>query len=243
MYRTALAGCFCLLSFLQGSILGEMVGWQDTFQQDTTNSYDLRWWPFYGSSGTSLVLDYDAANERGVLHANGGYGWSLMSKQGYDTIPVYQDFRFSADLQILAEYNGALYMGDTNGNGDNRDTYMTWRLDTYVDSRTVSLQVVSQGNPIVRQEFSWLLGNANLAVERNGSDYSFFLNNELMLTREIPELDGLPLLFGVQHAISSGPSGWTAKTAIDNLEFTPIPEPATLSLLALGGLALIPRRK
>ena len=64
--------------------------------------------------------------------------------------------------------------------------------------------------------------------------YSFFFDDNLAWQTTIQAFDGLPLHYGIRNSITSGPSGVTAITAVDNWNF--VPEPATLDLLGLGGL-------
>ena len=55
------------------------------------------------------------------------------------------------------------------------------------------------------------------------------------------------LIAGMQVASSAAPQSWQSRTPPSSGpgdgKMRPVPEPATLSLLALGGLALIRRRK
>jgi hypothetical protein len=58
----------------------------------------------------------------------------------------------------------------------------------------------------------------HLQITRVGNVYSFYCNNVLVWQQTIPTLDGMDLYWGVGNEISSGPSGITAQTAVDNIQ-------------------------
>jgi hypothetical protein len=87
--------------------------WSDDFSTNTTANYNTRAWPYYANSaGATTSIIYDAPNQRAILQAVGGYAVNVMEGNGESPIPAGSDFTFSADLSILSEYNGFLYLGD-----------------------------------------------------------------------------------------------------------------------------------
>ncbi len=61
---------------------------------------------------------------------------------------------------------------------------------------------------------------------------------------DLPTAQHYDLDFGGNTVIKASWTGnWMEFSKVDNLTFTPLPEPATVGLLAIGGLALLRRRR
>lgn len=209
----------------------------DDFSTDTTGNYDFVYNLYPdppGSAGATIQLNYDTANERAILYASGGYGWTLMTPKDAAPIPTTWDFEFSVDIENLNEYVGALYLGDSSSSGP----AISFILDTYVhyiyvrqmkeDGRWVAVP----SEPVVPYS-----GNSvSFSVSRHDGLYEFAVNGDYFWSSTLDFLDD-EVYYGVENWITSGPSGWTARTAVDNWEFRaeqPVPEPATMFLLGSG---------
>jgi hypothetical protein len=190
----------------------------DDFSTNTTASYNATYWPYYGASATPSIL-YDAPNQQAILQGVGGYGDVVMEKNGQSPISAGSDFAFSADLSILSEFNGYLYIGDNRpippvaGTGTgvrfNIGTYMGYNCDLEIYQDGVSVADI-------RETYTPQSSN-HLLITRAGSVYSFYVNNVLFWQQTVLTLDGMDLYWGVGNEISSGPSGITAQTAVDNI--------------------------
>ena len=187
----------------------------DDFSMDSTGNYNIDYYPLQGSTGGTSQLNYDTENSRVILYANGGYGWSLMTPKDATPIPTTSDFEFSVDCEVLNEYMCVLYLGDSSSSGP----AISFILDTYADAIYMR-QMMEDGT------WSWASsepgvpysGNSvTLSVRRQDGLYEFSVNGELFWSSTLDFLD--EVYYGIQHRITSGPSGLTARTAVDNWEF------------------------
>ncbi len=107
--------------------------------------------------------------------------------------------------------------------------------------------------PAIRQDGVIYRTNAVIPQENEWTTYAWVGLTEVDFrepadTASHPDFSpsGLPIELGFFHANSNpgGSSPWLY-SGIDNWSFTvhPVPEPATMSLLSLGGLAMLRRRK
>ena len=213
--------------------------WSDDFSTDTTANYNATYWPDQGSSGGTASILYDSTNDWARLVAVGGYGHIVMERNGASPIPAGDNFSFSADLSIVSEFNGYLYLGDNNpilGTG----SCVLWDIGTYTQYAT-DLQVQQHGSIIYSSPYVMYTPQArnHLEIDRVNDQYSFYCNNTLIWQQAIPSLDGMPLYYGVGDMVSSGPSGVTAETDFGNLSFMSTPEPSTIVLLGVGAVSLL----
>jgi len=86
-----------------------------------------------------------------------------------------------------------------------------------------------------------LSGVCLFELDQESLPHGVFGSDTLSLTRDY-DLDPGRYTFRVGAACTSG-AGWAHGSADANARLVVIPEPATLSLPALGGLAVIRRRK
>jgi pimeloyl-ACP methyl ester carboxylesterase len=190
----------------------------DDFSTDSTASYHAIYWPYDGASATTSIL-YDAPNQRAIVQGVGGYGMIVMERNAESPIPAGSDFTFSADVSILSEFNGYLYLGDNRpipprggvGTGlrFNIGTFMGYNCD---------FEVWQNGVSVAHSRQTYTPQNPNhLKITRVNNEYSFYVNNNLVWKQAIPTLNGMALYYGVGNEISSGPSGITAQTAVDNI--------------------------
>ena len=194
----------------------------DDFSTDTTGNYDFVYYispdpP--GSVGATIRIDYDAVNKRAILYANGGYGWSLMTSKDATPIPTTWDFEFSVDFEVLNEYVATLYLGDSSSSGPG----IAFILDTYADYIYVR-QLMPDGTwiwPSPEPGMPYSGNSVTLSVSRHGGLYEFAVNGEPFWSSTLDFLD--VVYYGAQHWITSGPSGWTARVAVDNWEFHAAP--------------------
>ena len=194
------------------------VPWSDVFSTDTINNYSVTYWPYAGGSATPSIL-YDAPNQRAIVQGVGGYGNIVMEKNGESPISASSDFTFSADVSILNEYNGYLYLGDNRPIPPIGATGTGLRLNIgNWNAHNCNLQIYQNGASVTDLSKAYTPQSSNnVKISRVNGQYSFYVNNILFWTQAIPSLDGMDLYWGVGNEISSGPSGITAETAVDNI--------------------------
>jgi hypothetical protein len=241
--RTVTAICLlCLCT----NALGAVYTHSDDFSTDTTSNYEFTYYPTQGSMGATCQLMYEAINSRVVLYANGGYGWTLMRDKSASPIPTTDNFQFSCDLFVLQVQDnvGALYLGDLYSsvpyNLSPSSRGITFALDTSAQSFYVQ-QWDGALCPVLSR-VAYGSNNVTLKIERYEGLYKFYANNNLFWESTLDFLNGVSLYYGAQNHIGSGPRGYISETAVDNWNFSSVPEPATLFLLTLGGLALRRRK-
>jgi hypothetical protein len=198
--------CFPLLTF------------SDSFTSNTTSNYNATYWPYYGASATPNIL-YDVTNQRAIVQGVGGYGYILMEENIESLIPVGSDFTFSADLTVLREYEGYLYLGDNRPlpPGGGVGTGLRFNIGTYMGNNWW-LEIYQNGVAVTNVQATYTPQSPNhLQVTRVNGVCSFYCNSVLVWQQTIPALNGINLYWGLGDQISSGPSGITAQTAIDNI--------------------------
>ena len=223
---TCSAGAFGVLAFQMAFFLiygvqptwADAILWSDDFSTDTTPSYNAAYWPYAGGSATPSIV-YDAPNQRAIIQGVGGYGNIVVEKNGESPIPPGIDFTFSADLSILSEFTGYLYLGDNRpippigptGTG------LRFNIGSYQEDNSY-LVVFQNGASVTSLRTTYTSQGSNtLRITRVNGEYSFYLNNTLIWQQAVPVLDGMPLYWGVGNEISSGPCCITAQTAVDNI--------------------------
>ena len=196
----------------------------DDFSTDTTANYNFVYYTSpipSGSVGATNQIDYDAVNERAILYTGGGYGWSLMTPKEATPIPTTWDFEFSVDFKVLNEYVATLYLGDSSSSGPG----IAFVLDTYADQIYVR-QLMPDGSwlwPSPEPAMPYSGNSVALSVSRHDGLYEFAVNGEHFWSSTLDFLDPDMVYYGAQHWITSGPSGLTARTAVDNWNFHAAP--------------------
>jgi len=83
--------------------------------------------------------------------------------------------------------------------------------------------------------------SVKLLLDLDTEAFDIFIDGTLVLEGALPNQ---PLLVnGVQRLILFNDNGYSGSAWFDNISVSRVPEPATLSLLALGGLAMLRRRR
>jgi len=229
----------CVIMGLGSAAMATPNAYFDDFSSDTTDDYDTHYW-LYGPNPQTPTPDveYDSTNQRAELTATGGYSRIVMTQKDSTPISAGTDFEFSVDLSIIREYNSGIYLGDLQDPAIS--THLAFQFDTYAQ-HAAEVEILNAGQQVHFESLEHQGNSASLKVKREGGVYSFLLDDDLVWQTTISTFDGLPLHYGVRNIITSGSSGVTATTAVDNWNF--VPEPATLSFLTLGGLAMIRRRR
>ncbi len=217
----------------------------DDFSTDTTGDYSTYYWEDTSrntSGSNTSQINYDSLNERIISQANGGYGRIFVKTNDNSLVDSNTDFEFSFDFETLAEYSSGIYFGELSSYWDN--THIHFRSEKYI-KHAVHYQVTYDGTLLYQKdEFISSGGEGNLKLSRIDGVYAFYMNNNLFWEDSFDELEGLDLHYGFMHAVTSGPSGWTAKSAIDNWDYSenvsaPVPEPTTMLLFGTGILGLL----
>ena len=220
------------------SAIAEPTDYFDDFSSDTTGNYETYDWQLNHGTVPTVDVVYNASLEEARLTATGGYSQIVMTQKNCYPISPGMDFEFSVDLAILNEFNSAIYLGDLRSL-DTSD-HLLLHYETH-EQHSGAIHIISKGQVIFEEPTNHAGSMAHLKIRREDGTYSFFIDDNLEWQMEIPEFDGLSLHYGIWNSITSGPSGVTATTAVDNWSFTVVPEPATLGLLAVGGLTLFRR--
>jgi len=188
----------------------------DDFSTDTTDDYEVYFWerPDKGGGGESYSVQYDSINERAFLTAKGGYGKILMKKKEHSLIEPHQNFSFSIGFETLQEYNAGIYLGDLSNFW--HGTHIVLRAECYLD-HSVGFTVTLNGDSVLSQGFYASNGKqGTLKMQRINGLYRFYFNGVLLKEEYFDEFEGMDLHYGVMNEITSGSSGWTAKSAFDN---------------------------
>lgn len=208
---------------------------QDDFSLDTTANYET-FQLDYGTVVASVSVDHDAVNERANLTTVGGYNFGYMKTKQNSLISAHTDFDFSVDFQTISGFTTYLYLGDL------QPLTSTCFIDLRANSHAHELQVVQRKDGAEEYLFrgSYSGTSGNIQMRRESGEYFFYFNGNLLFNERFEDFDEMALHYAVGNDTNSGPSAdLTSLSAIDNWNM--VPEPATLLLLGLGGLAL--RRK
>jgi len=120
--------------------------WSDDLSSDTTAAYQVVYWPYYGGPSGVPSIVYDGPNQRAIVQGVGGYGHIVMEKVGASPIPAGADFSVSADVDVLSEYSGYIYLGDNLPLFDT-GTNLRLRLTTF--SNMVVVHTMHGGSRLV----------------------------------------------------------------------------------------------
>ena len=144
--------------------------------------------------------------------------------------------------------------GGPTGSGDIAAlSFAGWGGPTYIETAaplavpalgvsevlSLSCEVYNNGGPVVLE----LLADGVLVAPTTSSDPALIASDWVTLARTYSSVPAgvLSVLVGTRDDAGTG---WTGnRVSIDNVALSVIPEPATMALLGLGGLALIRRRR
>jgi len=171
-------------------------------------------WP---AGGIGYEVRDDGKGMFGIAqHDGGSLGFSLALQSELAEWPAYANIQ--SDVLLLNELN----TGDpSNAVTGSTDTPSYIEIDDATAWNTIVVDI------------------ANL----NATDYrlTISVNGNSAVTRDVTVGDGIE--YGNDDIIHMGSSGTSGITAFDVDYYSAVPEPMTLSLLGLGGLALLRRRR
>lgn len=211
-----------------------------TFSPGTINGQDS--WVVGNGDGTSLDgMIVNSGDGHGqvlqVTAANGGWGDEV--KRDYDSPSTLQYLTVEMDFQM--KDGAAFYFNDHNGPGGGGPESIFWDEDP--PGTHVAMSNADPGiAPMAITYDAWY--HIGIQVDQQSKEI-LFVNYDGTWLAEDDTPDGAKQMTRMvfrSYGYEAGRRLW-----IDNLSITdgstPIPEPATLSLLALAGLALGLRRR
>lgn len=165
----------------------------------------------------------------------------------------------SQSLVFFADVNSGLFQDDPNVNADprvlNLNVFQQQTIAAEDIGKQISFSFLFSGaagalntadSTRVEAFLLTLDPNNNFAATNNlgfdlsGAAVGETLSGSLNLDLSAPELEGQILQFGLRNSFADGQN---PAVIVDNLALSVVPEPGSLALLGIGGLALIRRRR
>lgn len=225
--------------------------------QNFTGDYILTfdWWgnangPFpAGGSGSTNVSSFGIGTAGTTAQWAGGVQdslWFGATAEGGSSVD-YRAYSSAAGTGYT-EASGVFAAGTQTGARNNTDPYYADLGNVAAPAAQVALFPQQTGNTAVGAAgMTW----HEVTIAKNGDIVTWLLGNKLIATVDISNpavtLGGGNILFGHSdiNATSSTDANDAALlfTLIDNVRVSEVPEPASLSLLGVGALALLRRRR
>ena len=213
--------------------LAETVGLLNQFQ--TTSADNGK---FTNTTYTVAFDQFVKSSKDGQAGSGQQLAVTLLNNGYNSTSSQYNGYRFFIYTNSMSTYYAGLYRVNTNGT---TTTFVDWYLNgTYTDSKVINnwsnftfgVNVTANSTDL---SLNWS------GVKANGSTpygYTVFTYSDTSASRYTSGSGlGFDLTGAGQYANTD--NGYY----IDNIVVTAVPEPACLSLLALGGLTLLRRRR
>jgi len=196
-----------------------------TFYDDfsTNTSADYQGYLLYRNRGIypTFSTSYDAANERLIIQASGGYSWNYFRNNRYSLIQPNENFEVEITTNRISEWNTGLVLSTKPSELDSTSYFVVFGLSYYSSPNGMSIAVVKHNGEtrIYSEEITPEGQNHTFRIVRENEIYSFYRDSNLLWQGNIDEIVDENLYVGALTKITSGSSGIVAKSWVDNFKF------------------------